>query len=502
MFDPKPTKLNPSKLLPSSQLGNTFSSFFPYLFNWIHTERQKRDWKTETRYPLNARLLWEKHQDNRQIIGVRFGDQTEYCLIDIDRKSPNHPLNSTKNFDLVLKALGDIGLHQPLLVRSSASDGLHIYYPLQHQVNTFSLACALRYTLEGHRLEIGSGILETFPNTKTFNSEYLAHRLPLQDGSYLVRDDLYPVTNSIDQFCERWLDAQECQDLEKLVEQSAIARSLYKAKFKKSGKLNDWRTELESILKQGWTGKGQTNDLLHKVAQYGRVFMGIVSLETLIKWVTDRVTELNGFNQFCGHKSDLLKRVKDWCKWVYTRNFPLGNEQEGKDMATGIRAKQQAETRQRILEAAQSLRDRTDSSLPIRQQCKAIAKAVGCSQSTLYNNLSLWHPEHIGTVTPVNTVLEQPFINDVDIQETTRNESQQSVTQEAYEGLGNAATPTKSSNFAPSGFALLSPIGDLVRSTKIKLIQSQIKNRQNGRIDRKVLEEIDDLKHQLAELSR
>ena len=502
MFDPRPAKLNPSKLLPSSQLGNTFSSFFPYLFNWIHTERQRRDWKTETRYPLNARTLWEKHQDNRQIIGVRFGDQTEYCLIDIDRKSPNHPLNSSKNFDLVLKALGDIGLMQPLLVRSSASDGLHLYYPLEHQVNTFSLACALRYTLEGHRLDIGQGILETFPNTKTYNSEYMAHRLPLQDGSYLVRDDLYPVSNSVESFCERWLDAEECQDLEKLVEQMAIARSLYKAKFRKHGKLNDWKAELETILTQGWTGSGQTNDLLHKVAQYGRVFMGIVSLETLIKWVTDRVTELNGFNQFCGHKSDLLKRVKDWCKWVYSRNFPLGDNNTGDEMAAGIRAKQQAETRQRIIDASQSLSDRSDSKIPIRQMCKAIAKAAGCSQSTLYKNLHLWHPEHIGTVTPIQSMTEQPFTNDIETQETATNQSQQTVTQKAYEGLADASTPTKSSNFALSGFAPLTPVIELVQATKIKLIQSQIHNRQNGRLDRKVLEEIEELKKKLAELKR
>ena len=500
MFEPIPAKLNPSKLLPSSQLGNTFSSFFPYLFNWINTKREKREWKTETRYPLNARTLWEKHQDKQQIIGVRFGDQTEYCLIDIDRKSPNHPLNSTKNFDLVVKALSEIGLNEHLLIRSSASDGLHLYYPLQYHVNTFSLACALRHTLEAHRLEVGSGVLETFPNTKTYNSEYLAHRLPLQDGSYLVRDDLYPITNSIDHFCSKWLDAAECQDLEKLMEQMAIARNLYKAKFRKTGKLNDWKTELETILKDGWTGRGQTNDLLHKVAQYGRVFMGIVSIDTLINWVTDKVTELKGFTEFCGHKSDLLKRVSEWSKWVYARNFPLGNNNTGDDMATGIRAKQQADTRQRIIEASQSFNDRNDSTIPIRQMCKSIAKSVGCSQSTLYNNLALWHPEHISAVTTTQPVIEQSFTDDIEMQETATSQSQQTVTQNAYEGLRDASNPTKSSNFAPSRFQPLSPITDLVLCTKIKLIESQIRSRQNGRLDRKVLQEIEDLKQKLADL--
>ena len=280
----------------------------------------------------------------------------------------------------------------------------------------------------------------------------------------------------------------------------AIARNLYKAKFRKTGKLNDWKTELETILKDGWTGRGQTNDLLHKVAQYGRVFMGIVSIDTLINWVTDKVTELNGFTEFCGHKSDLLKRVSEWSKWVYARNFPLGNNNTGDHMATGIRAKQQADTRQRIIEASQSFNDRNDSTIPIRQMCKSIAKSVGCSQSTLYNNLALWHPEHISAVTTTQPVIEQSFTDDIEMQETATSQSQQTVTQNAYEGLRDASNPTKSSNFAPSRFAPLSPITDLVLCTKIKLIESQIRSRQNGRLDRKVLQEIEDLKQKLADL--
>ena len=502
MSEPKPSKLNPSKLLPNSQTGNTFSSFFPYLFNWIKTERHKREWKTETKYPLNPRILWEKHQDTRQIIGVRFGEQTEYCMIDVDRKSPNHPLNSTKNFDSILKALSSIGLMQPILIRSSASDGLHLYYPIEHQVNTFSLACALRYALESHRLEIGSGILETFPNTKTYNSEYMAHRLPLQDGSYIVRDDLYPVSNSIDNFCERWLDAEECQDLEKLIEQMAIARSLYKTKFNQNGKINEWKKELETTLADGWTGKGQTNDLLHKIAQYGRVFMGIVNLETLINWVTDKATQSNGFTQFCGHKSDLLKRVKEWAKWVHNHNFPMGNNEEKKEMAGLFRQKQQEAYRERIKEAAKPFSDRNNAIIPIRQMAKAIAKNAGCSQSTLYKNLSLWHPEHLPSVTPDISTSKEVF-TDVDASsETSTNHIQPSVTEKPYEALGDASNPTKSSNFAQPRFQPLESIAKVVHTTKIKLIESQIQSRENGRLDRKVLEEIESLRRKLAELKR
>lgn len=500
MIPVKPSKLSPNRLLPVSSIGNTFSSFFPYLFNWIYTPRQKIDWYTETRYPLTSRILWEKHQDNRQIIGVRFGDQTEYCMIDIDRKSPNHPLNSSKNFDLVLKACASIGLLEPLMVRSSASEGLHLYFPLSYQVNTFSLACALRYTLESHRLEIASGILETFPNTKAYNSEYNAHRLPLQDGSYLVRNDLYPITNSIETFCSKWFDVAECQDLELLTEQMAIARALHKPKHVNTAKLNDWKDELETILSQGWTGSGQTNDLLHKVAQYARVFIGFTDLDRLINWVTDKVTQLNGFNQFCGHKADLLRRVRDWCKWVMNRNYPMGDKEAGEEMAQKFREKQREETAQRIKEAANSLSDRNGDTMPIRQMAKAIAKQARCSQSTLYANLSLWHPEHKDCVTPNINDSQADLELTNQQQETARSESTSTVTHNHYEVLARDSTPPNSSKFDTPPFQPLTPVARLMHSAKIKLLEAQILARQQGRPTSTSLQEIEQFKAQIANL--
>ena len=500
MIASKPAKLSPNRLLPLSSVGNTFSSFFPYLFNWIYTPRQKVDWYTENRYPLSSRTLWEKHQENRQIIGVRFGDQTEYCMIDIDRKSPNHPLNSIAKFDLVLKACASIGLLEPLMVRSSASEGLHLYFPLSYQVNTFSLACGLRHTLEAHRLEIASGILETFPNTKAYDSEYNAHRLPLQDASYLLRGDFYPITNSVETFCSKWFDVAECQDLELLVEQIAIARSLYKPKYVKTAKLNDWKADLEIILAQGWTGQGQTNDLLHKIAQYARVFMGFTDLDKLIDWVTDKALQANGFNQFCSHKHDLLRRVRDWSKWVFTRNFPMGNKLTGQEMAQQQRAKRSADTLERIQVAARTISDRGNSDLSIRTIAKAIAKDAGCSQTTLYENKQLWHPEFKDSVTPVITDLQADFKPTNQQQETARSETTSTVTHNHNEVLERDSNHAKSSKFATPPLQPLTSVLKLVQQAKIKLLEAQIRSRQQGRIDGTVLREIEQLNEQLAKL--
>ena len=46
-------------------------------------------------------------------------------------------------------------------------------------------------------LEIKKGQLETFPNTKRYNSLFNGHRLPLQQGSYLLDKDYVPESDRV-----------------------------------------------------------------------------------------------------------------------------------------------------------------------------------------------------------------------------------------------------------------------------------------------------------------
>lgn len=500
MIASKPTKLSPSNLLPLSSVGCKFASYFPYLFNWIHTRRERVDWRTESKYPLTARTLWEKHQDKRQNIGVRFGATTSYCMIDIDRRSPNHPYNSTANFNKVLNAIADIGLYEYLCIRSSGSQGIHLYYPIEHQVKTFDLACALRNTLEKHGLEVANGVLECFPNTKAYNSEYNAHRLPLQDASYILQHDFNPQTNDLEKFCNLWDRAAPCQDLEMLLDSFEAARKSYKANHKSNVRLNDWRTELEAIINEGWTGEGQTNDLLHKVCQYGRVFLGFNDLEKMIVWATNKITHINGFQTFCGHKTDLIRRVRDWGKYVFDHNFPMGNDKAGEEMKANKRDQEREQRNQRIRDAANSLSDRTDTAMSIREIAKAIAKQANCSIETLYKNLSLWHPEYKDVVT-ANIIDSEADLSLANLQqETATNSPTSTVTQITYEVLGNGSTPPNSSKFAAPPFQGLSPVGALMAKTKIKLLEGQIAARQIGRVTPEGLREIEFFKAEIAKL--
>lgn len=517
IHDAKPAKLQPKALLPESPTGNTFASFFPYYFNWIYSPCNKIAWHTETRYPLTPRTLWEKHQDSRQVIGVRFGKTTEYAMLDIDRKSPYHPFNSVAAFDRIKQAMQAIGLNGSICIRSSGSEGIHLYFPLEYQVNSFSLACAIRSTLENHKLEIANGTLETFPNTKSYDCEYNAHRLPLQHGSYILRDDFVPLINKVERFVDQWLDLAQDQDLELLVEQMAIAKNLHKPKFATSGKLNDWRQELESIISTGWTGKGETNQILFKVCEYARVFLGYTQLTELVNWVTDKVTQMKGFKQYCDHQQDILKRVRDWAKWVLDHRFPMQDKKSKEENTVKKREVQREETLQRIKEVSNSLRDRHGDSLSIRAMAQAIAKQANCSIKTLYNHLALWHPEHRDTVT-ANTIDSTAELQAVTLQqETAKNESQSSVTQNPYEVLEHVSNNAKSLKFAASTFEPLQgnfdPTIENIKSPsnppqnpsffaniKIKLLESKIANRRSGRIDTKVLLEIESLEAEIREI--
>ncbi len=509
MIAVNPSKLSPHNLLPVSQVGNVFASFFPYLFQWIHTPRDKRDWHTETKYPLSARTLWDKHQDSRQIIGVRFGDLTEYCMIDIDRNSPNHPLNSIANFDRILKACYAIGLDGSILIRSSASEGVHIYFPLEDKVKTFSLACGLRKTLEEHGFELASGILETFPNTKSYNSEYTGHRLPLQDGSYICRDDVSPITNSVERFVDLWMARSECNDLEKLTEFCDAARAAYKPKFINTKKLNDWRAELETTIEQGWTGHKQTNSLLFKIAEYGRVFLGYTDIDRLCKYVTDTALEANGFRQFSNHVFDLLQRARDWSKWVFEHRFPMQSKEGKQIVITGIREKKKAETIQRIRDAANTISDRTNDDLTIKKLANAIAKMAGCSLATLYKNLSLWHPDYKDTVT-ANFIDSEPDLALANqLQETAKSESQHTVTQTHYEVFAMGSSPEESSKFATPPFqAAPQPTAAPPRrpsffvQTEIKLLEGKIAMKLTGRTTADELREVEDLRARILVLKR
>ena len=159
-------------LYPANPNAKNFFSYFAHHWDFIVAPSGTKNWQTITDYKLQPRVLWRKFQDLKQILGVRFGNSTRYGMVDIDRGSSLHFLSNPQAFQDLCTAFEQIGLRRYVVIFSSLSEGLHIYFPLPEQVNTFNLACALRMAVESSGFKIKGGQLELFPNTKTYKKNH------------------------------------------------------------------------------------------------------------------------------------------------------------------------------------------------------------------------------------------------------------------------------------------------------------------------------------------
>ena len=186
--------LYPPQVPPTELLAQKFLRIFG-VYRWKSLEAPNTantTWRTLP-YQIRPRVLWQNWKDPTKLVGVRFGHQTTYGLIDIDRMSPY--LNPNAIAD-IQSALETIGITRTILVRSSFSNGIHLYFPLEKTVPTFDLAVAVEQCLKAQEFTLAGGILEIFPNAKTYGVEikveYNGHRLPLQpcSGSCLLDNNL------------------------------------------------------------------------------------------------------------------------------------------------------------------------------------------------------------------------------------------------------------------------------------------------------------------------
>jgi hypothetical protein len=453
--DPKFTTkgLEANTLTTTELVAQTFASFFPYSWKFIYAKNvdrtSKPEWKTETRYPITGRRLYDYWTDPDTLIGVRFDNQTEYALIDIDKGSPYHPNNNNEKFKTVLQALEDIGLVRPLIVQSSHSEGLHIYYPFWQEVPSFGIACAIKASLQKNNCEIASGVIETFPNTKKYDSEYNGHRLPLQTGSYLLDNDLQIIGRDLNQFVETWLTVQEQQDIDLLKQAISEAKANYQPP-KDNRKTIQWREDLEKQIEAGWTGKGQSNQLLYYMGKYARVFMGCEEIEAIAEYITKTARSAAGFIKYCGDIKRLEQKAKDIAKWCIKHHFPFGSkkgeqtENESENTETQ-KAQKQAERLERIRTSVNELTKTGEMPETIRGMAQAIAKAAKVSVETLYDNKQLWHPEFTETSNSPNTNNSAPFPIAISPPiEQAETQTEKTVTEKAlYKALPPSETPLR-----------------------------------------------------------
>ena len=421
-------KTNKQPPLPKDPVGAKFCQLFNHLWHFILAPvglqgAKVKNWYTEKRYPLQPRNLWQMYLDPGKLVGLRFGPATRYLVIDLDIHSPYHPKRSFKKYKGILHALEKIGLCRYIVVQSSYSEGIHIFVILPEQAPTFGLACAVRDALEEAGYYLRDGQLEIFPNVKAYRkkgiSDYKGIRLPLQPGtgSYILDDDLCPISDSISDFLAMADWVAEGQDMSTLNEAIAVAKTRQKKRYnysvEYSPKVANWEAHLKERIETGWTGYHQTNDLLKDIGTHGRVFKGLGG-EKLVDYIYQTVNAAPGYRKWCRHQHEIKLRCRDWAHSTEDYYYPLGTYSSRRESYAQMWSKTAVESKnlvneQRQLEALERIKLAVEyvqkqlGALPklIKERVAAIIAAAkeltgkALSRNTLYKReyLPFWHPQ-------------------------------------------------------------------------------------------------------------
>jgi hypothetical protein len=411
-------------LTPASPTGQRYTQWFNHGWDIIQKAPDKT-WKTQSEYPLSPRAIWDKHQDPKTIIGLRFGQTTRISILDIDRGSPYHPANDREKYQDLLGALEEIGLCRPIIIQSSDSEGLHILYPFREEMPTFKTACLVQNTLQQAGFPSKKGELEIFPNPKRYGKEgkktlYNGIRLPLQpeSGSYILDADLNISSEKVEDLLDQMDWAAAGQDIETFRSKLKTAYQDYKAQRNwqrepLSQQAREWEEDLKKTIEQGWTGHHQTNDLLIKIVTHCIVFRQL-SEQKLREQAKKIAINAPGYQEYCRHQHEIEKRIEEIChhteKNEYylpycnypnrSRNFEQTYKSQKQGEKRGITAKEEA--RERLYQTVTQLEEEGKLPQQVAERRQAIQKAAkekfnkAFSISTLNRkeNLVLWHPKH------------------------------------------------------------------------------------------------------------
>ena len=298
---------------------------YDYIFAPHPDPNAKPDWQTETRHPLSDRNILQA----AYLFGVRPGPETTYALIDIDINSPYHPQNDPLMLGRINKALEPLGLVANIVVTSSDSLGLHIYFPCSKKLPSWQLGLAITTLLENAGFKIVPGWLEVFPNRKPYAADgsyslFNAHRLPLQQSSYLLNDDLQPVASSEEMFVRYWHHAANRNDIDAKVLKRIIKQAQRKA-YRVTGRAQKFLNDLNAEIELGWTGSGQTNRLMGRIAMRSYIFGHILGAEApltgraLAQDIARVARGLPGFKEYCRHQKTIDRKARDYARSIESK---------------------------------------------------------------------------------------------------------------------------------------------------------------------------------------
>jgi hypothetical protein len=432
--------LAPAKFAYVAEHTDAFFELFPHRFDYIYANhpepahypdrRASPDWQTESRHPLTDRLLAQ----GSYLYGVRFGAKTRYCLLDIDAGSVYHPNRDTLAISRLLAALEPLGIVSYLACTSSYSSGIHLYFPLSSPQSSWELGAAVTITLENAGFAVKPGQLEVFPNRKSYSvqgkpSLFNAHRLPLQMGSYLLNRDFEPIWSSRASFVQQWQTVQTQNQIAPGILRQILRQSQRKH-YQVSGKAAKFINDLNAEIEPGWTGYGQTNYLLGRIAMRVYIFHHVLeggaplTGKALIQEIISTAQQLPGYRDWCQHQHEIEHRAAEWARCVESSDyfhygssnnqFKLSKFEELNLGKLSWNQQQSQNTRDRIRATIADLLNQ--NALPAQATARfKLLTAVGIGGGSLYRHKDLWHPKYLNFKSIENTASTVPEETSIDL---------------------------------------------------------------------------------------
>jgi hypothetical protein len=415
------------------QLRERFAATFSHSWDFILKETPDAPWKTVNKYRLTPQKLWYRYTDPNKILGVRFDTQTNYALYDIDISSLNHPALDENPLQKLTWELENWGINRLVFLQSSFSQGLHLYFFFSKPVCTFKLACVMKKAAHDAGLTLKNGHLEAFPNTKTYNRQYQGHRLPLQEGSFLLDKDFVPYSDRLEDFLDAAEESATANDVDLLESRLEEADAWYKEQKRQYRhvppqpvnndlveQIDDCEREIDEgflyqirlAVEKGFDGYHQTNDLLLTIGKLGRLAHGL-SGKHLAEYIYERAVSSKGYTEYCRHKHEIRRRSREVARWAERKWSPFGTYP--KERVTYRHIKESLPNRinrnderkynaqNRIIQAIAHL-EKEHGTLPrlVGQRMELLRITtkelfgISVSDVTLKKaeNLPLWHPKH------------------------------------------------------------------------------------------------------------
>jgi hypothetical protein len=356
----------PSRFKSVDERDDEFLELFPHRGSYLWAEHTSYDdrpqWRTENRHLLSDRLI----NQGAYLYGVRFGSKTNYLVVDVDRNSLYHPYRDPFAIGRIVASLEPLELYSYIAVSSSYSGGIHLYFPFVLGQPCWAIAQAVSCLMENAGFKIKPGQIELFPNARQYSevrADYNGHRLPLQVGSYILDEDWQPIWSDCPSFVRAWRSAMAANHISSEAIHTVLKQADRRASRRIRGNAGKFLSDLNAEIEMGWTGYGQTNRLLGRIAMREYIFHHALhggeplTGDRLASEILSIAEALPGFEVWCRHQHELVRLCRNWAREVEAepRYFPYDRRHKPESLEEQP-MKQDANQRSLLRRAIASLR--------------------------------------------------------------------------------------------------------------------------------------------------